>query len=207
VCDASGVLLIMDEVMTGFRVAYGGAQERYGVTADITCLGKIIGGGMPVGALGAKADLMDHLSPVGPVYQAGTLSGNPVAMAAGLASLQALQSGDVYEQLERTAASLVDALNSAADAVGIGDRICVQRVGSMMCCYFHPGPVTDYDQAAQSNIEAFKAWFATMLEEGIYLPPSQYESIFVSHAHDAETTKATAKAAKLAFAAARKFLD
>jgi glutamate-1-semialdehyde 2,1-aminomutase len=206
-CDASGALLIFDEVMTGFRVAYGGAQELYGVSGDLTCLGKVIGGGMPVGAVGGPAGLMDHLSPVGPVYQAGTLSGNPVAMAAGLACLQALQADDAYEQLEKTSSQLAEALRSAADTVGVAQSVCVQRVGSMMCCYFHPGPVVNYDDAAAGNRKAFNAWFAAMLEEGIYLAPSPFEAMFVSLAHGEKTTQATAKAARVAFAAARKHLS
>ncbi len=206
-CDQAGALLILDEVMTGFRIAYGGAQERFGLRADLTCLGKIIGGGMPVGAVGGPARLMDHLSPVGSVYQAGTLSGNPVAMAAGLACLQALQNDGAYEQLEQTSAALADAILDAADTVGVSDALCVQRVGSMMCCYFHPGPVRNYDDAAAGNREAFNAWFAAMLEEGIYLAPSPFEAMFVSLAHNEETTDATAKAAKVAFAAARKHLS
>jgi glutamate-1-semialdehyde 2,1-aminomutase len=206
-CDEGQALLIFDEVMTGFRVAYGGAQSIYDVQPDLTVLGKVIGGGLPVGAVGGPARIMDQLSPLGPIYQAGTLSGNPLAMAAGLATLQALQVEDFYDDLENTSSSLKHALHKAAEATGIDEQVTINRVGSMVTVFFHPGPVTNYTQADQANKKAFAAWFGAMLDEGIYLPPSPFESLFVSAAHDADDIKATGKAARTAFAAAAELLD
>ena len=205
-CDSHGSLLIFDEVMTGFRVAYGGAQELYGVRPDITTLGKVIGGGLPVGAFGASAEIMDQLAPVGRVYQAGTLSGNPAAMAAGLAALAALREEGVYERLEATSAALAGALAEAAAEAGLADKVCFNRVGSMLCCFFTPGPVTDYATATASNARAFSAFFASMLAGGIYMAPSQYEAMFVSAAHDKADVAATAAAAAGAFSEAREFV-
>jgi glutamate-1-semialdehyde 2,1-aminomutase len=205
-CDANGALLILDEVMTGFRVAYGGAQELYGVRADLTVLGKIIGGGMPVGAVGGRADIMDHLAPVGSVYQAGTLSGNPVAMAAGLATLEALRTDGFYDDLERKSAALEGGLREAAAGVGLTDRVCFNRVGSMLCCFFAPPPVRDYPAATAADTRAFAAYFHAMLERGIYLPPSQFETIFVSAAHDEADIARTIRAAAPAFASAAKLM-
>lgn len=192
-CDAHGILLIIDEVMTGFRVAFGGAQERYGVKADITCLGKVIGGGMPVGAFGASAKLMDQLSPVGGIYQAGTLSGNPLAMAAGLATLQLLQEEGVYEQLEEKSAYLEHGLRHALISNDI--TACPQRVGAMFCTYFTQGPVENFDHVSRSDLERFNRFYLAMLEQGIYLAPSQFEAGFMSTAHTQEDLDKTIEAA------------
>jgi glutamate-1-semialdehyde 2,1-aminomutase len=201
-CDRTGALLVFDEVMTGFRVGWGGAQLLYGVTPDLTVLGKVIGGGMPVGAVAGGAELMDHLAPVGPVYQAGTLSGNPAAMAAGLATLRMCMEEGFYARLEETAAAVEEALAAAARDAGLAERVCLQRVGSMLCCFFTPGPVTSYDDVAACDHDAFAVWFHAMLEGGIYLPPSQYEANFVSAAHTDRDVERTAAAAADAFARA-----
>ena len=205
-CDRCGTLLIFDEVMTGFRLAYGGAQELYGVQPDMTTLGKIIGGGMPVGAFGGPADIMRQLSPVGDVYQAGTLSGNPAAMAAGLATLQALRQVGFYDELEAKSASLATGLQRAAAAAGVADSVSFNRVGSMLCVFFTPGPVTDYASATASNTQAYAAYFHAMLNEGVYLAPSQFEAMFVSAAHDEGRLARTCDAAERAFAAAKGLL-
>ncbi len=206
-CDRHGALLILDEVMTGFRVAYGGAQERYGVRADLTTLGKIIGGGMPIGAFGGPSALMDHLAPEGPVYQAGTLSGNPAATAAGLATLRELLADGFYAHLEERAAALEAGLRDAAERAGVSDRVCFNRVGSMLCCFFTPGPVTDYAAAKRSNTDAFAVYFRALLEQGVFLAPSQYEAMFVSAAHSEQDIARTAAAAHAAFAAAAPLLQ
>jgi glutamate-1-semialdehyde 2,1-aminomutase len=169
--------------MTGFRVAYGGAQQLYGVTSDITTLGKIIGGGMPVGAFGASAEIMGHLSPEGPAYQAGTLSGNPIAMAAGLATLEALREESFYDRLEARSAALSEGLRAAAAQSHLAAKVCFNRVGSMLCCFFTGGPVCDYAQASSANTDAFAAYFHAMLDNGVYLAPSGFEAMFVSAAH------------------------
>ena len=205
-CDKHGSLLIFDEVMTGFRVSYGGAQGLYGVRPDISVLGKVIGGGLPVGAVAAPAAVMKHLAPEGPVYQAGTLSGNPVAMAAGLATLQSLQAEGFYDRLEATSAALEQALRQAARAAGLDGKVHINRVGSMMTCFFTPGPVVDYASATAANTRAFAAWFQEMLAAGVYLPPSQFEAFFVSAAHAQADVEKTAVAAEKAFAAAAKLL-
>lgn len=205
-CDTHGALLIFDEVMTGFRVAYGGAQELYGVRPDITTLGKIIGGGMPVGAFGASAEIMRHLSPEGPVYQAGTLSGNPIAMAAGLATLEALREESFYERLEAASAALSEGLAGAADGAGLTDKICFNRVGSMLCCFFTGGPVCDYAQASSGKADAFGAYFHAMLDNGVYLAPSRFEAMFVSAAHTDSDIASTIDAAGEAFAAAARLM-
>ncbi|MFW5840961.1 MAG: glutamate-1-semialdehyde 2,1-aminomutase, partial [Planctomycetota bacterium] len=205
-CNKAEALLIFDEVITGFRLSYGGAQGVYEVQPDLTVLGKVIGGGLPVGALGGRAELMDQLAPLGSVFQAGTLSGNPLAMAAGLATLQSLQTEDFYDDLENAASSLKHALHKAAEAAEIDEQVTINRVGSMLTVFFHPGPVTNFAQAEQANKAAFAAWFAAMLDEGIYLPPSPFETLFVSSAHDAEDIKATGKAARVAFTAAASHL-
>ena len=201
-CDDNEALLIFDEVMTGFRVAFGGAQQLFGVTPDLTILGKVIGGGMPVGAVAGPAEIMDHLAPQGNVYQAGTLSGSPAAMAAGIATLDALKDVNVYETIEQHATMLEQGLREAADQAGLAGRVCFNRVASMMCCFFTPGPVTDYASATASNTDAFAAYFNAMLEAGIYLPPSQFEAMFVSAAHTDIDIADTVKAARSAFAAA-----
>ncbi len=202
-CDEFGVLLIFDEVMTGFRVAYGGAQSLYGVTPDLTCLGKIIGGGLPCAAYGGREDLMRQVSPDGPVYQAGTLSGNPLAMAAGLATLEALQEAGVYEQLEASSAKLEKGLQKAAKNAGV--PVYITRVGSMLCVFFTdtPGsPVTNYEQALKCRTDRYSAFFNTMLDHGITLAPAQYEAWFLSTAHDDDCIDKTLKAAEIAFGAA-----
>ena len=206
-CDDGGALLIFDEVMTGFRLAYGGAQERFGVRADLTALGKVIGGGMPVGAFGASAAIMKHLAPEGPVYQAGTLSGNPLAMAAGLATLRQLDRDGFYDDLERTAADLAAGLHAAAGAAGLAGRVCLQRAGSMLCCFFRPGPVTDHAAATASDTAAYAAFFHAMLAGGVNLAPSQYEAMFVSAAHGSEEIARTLSAAGSAFVEAAKLMD
>lgn len=191
-----GALLIFDEVMTGFRLAHGGAQELYGVTPDLTLLGKIIGGGMPVGAYGGRADIMAHVAPAGPVYQAGTLSGNPLAMASGLATLQELEESCPYERLERLSARLAEGLGDAARIAGVPHT--VSRVGSMMTLFFNPSRVTDYDVARQSDTALFARFFWKMIEQGIYLPCSQFEALFVSCAHTEELIEETIAAANTA---------
>ena len=198
-CDQHRALLIFDEVMTGFRVAYGGAQALYGVRPDITALGKIIGGGLPVGAVGAAADIMKHLAPEGPVYQAGTLSGNPPAMAAGLRTLEILRTEGFYEQLERRSARLAAGLGEAAGEAGLDGKVCINRVGSMLCCFFAPPPVRDYATATAGDAKAFAAWFHAMLAEGVFLAPSRFEAMFVSAAHGDADIDATVRAAAKAF--------
>ena len=191
---ANGSLLIFDEVMTGFRVSLGGAQERFGITPDLSCFGKIIGGGLPVGAFGGRAEVMDVLAPDGPVYQAGTLSGNPLAMAAGLAALEELKNGAVHEQLEAKAARLEAGLNAAAEKAGI--PVISQRAGSMSCLFFSEQPVHNLADAMQADRERFKKYFHGMLAEGVYLAPSAFEAAFLSAAHtdaDIDTTIAAAE--------------
>ena len=182
--NRDGALLIFDEVITGLRVAYGGAQERYGVRPDLTCLGKIIGGGLPIGAYGGRADVMRMVSPLGPAYQAGTLSGNPVAVAAGIATLRQLAKQGAYEQLESLGAALEERLRAAATAAGA--PAVVQRVASMLTPFFTEGPVRDWRMASASDTSAYARFFHAMLERGVYLPPSQYEAAFLSLAHTAE---------------------
>jgi glutamate-1-semialdehyde 2,1-aminomutase len=177
----TGTFLIFDEVMTGFRVAYGGAQALYGITPDITCLAKVIGGGMPVGAYGGRGDIMDQIAPQGPVYQAGTLSGNPLAMAAGIATLKQLKQPGFYEALEDASASLVNGLKSITAQSPI--PVSVDRVGSMVGLFFTDGPVTDFKKAKTSDLDLFARFYNKMLEQGVYLAPSQFETIFVSSAH------------------------
>lgn len=205
-CDDSGALLILDEVMTGFRVAYGGAQALYGVRADITTLGKIIGGGMPVGAVAAPAQIMKNLSPEGKVYQAGTLSGNPLAMAAGVATLKQLQADGFYEQLEAVSACLERGLLQSAQAAGLADKVTVNRVGSMMTCFFAAPRVTDYATATTSNTRAFAAFFGALLDAGVYVAPSQYEAMFVSAAHSDRDIARTVEGASAAFSAATRLM-
>jgi glutamate-1-semialdehyde 2,1-aminomutase len=188
-----GALLIFDEVMTGFRLALGGAQQRFGITPDLSCFGKIIGGGLPVGAFGGRADIMDCLAPLGPVYQAGTLSGNPLAMAAGIANLEELQMGGAYCQLEELGQQLEAGMKSAAKSAGIA--LTVNNCGSMFCGYFTSGPVWNLADAMKSDRERFKKFFHGMLNEGVYLAPSQFESGFISVAHSPADIDATVKAA------------
>ena len=189
-----GALLIFDEVITGFRAGYGGAQALYGVTPDLTCLGKIIGGGLPAAAFGGRADIMDRLAPNGPVYQAGTLSGNPLAMAAGLATLEILRRPGTYERLEQLGARLGNGLLAAARDAGV--EACLNRVGSAMTLFFTAGPVTDYAGARRADTERYGRFFRAMRERGVWLPPSQFEAFFVSLAHgEAEVDEIVAKAA------------
>ncbi len=176
-----GALLIFDEVMTGFRVAYGGAQSLVGITPDLTTLGKIVGGGMPLGAYGGRAEIMDHMLPAGKVFQAGTLSGNPVATAAGIATLKSLRDDSPYAQLEQRSARLADGLTAAAADAGVPHTLT--RVGSMMTLFFHPDPVTDWDVAARCDKARFGKYFWGLIDRGVYMPCSQYEALFVSVAH------------------------
>jgi glutamate-1-semialdehyde 2,1-aminomutase len=205
-CDSEKALLIFDEVITGFHVAYGGAQEFFGVKADITCLGKIIGGGLPLAALGGKADIMDMLAPKGPVYQAGTLSGNPIATAAANATLDILSKGDCYGKLEAKSAMLEVGLKNAAKNTGV--PVTINRVGSIMSCFFTPAVLLRKSEAAgvrnfadvqSTNIKQFKRFFTEMLKQGIYLAPSAYEAMFVSLAHTKQDIETTIKAAQNAF--------
>ncbi len=186
-------LLIFDEVMTGFRLAKGGAQERFGIKPDLSCFGKVIGGGLPVGAFGGRAEIMDYLAPLGPVYQAGTLSGNPVAMAAGIAALKELEASNAYEKLESAGAALEFGLKEAARSAGVAVQF--HRCGSMFCGYFTSAPVHCLADAMKSDRERFKHFFHGMLEEGVYLAPSQFEAGFVSCAHSAEDIEHTVRAA------------
>ena len=188
--SAHGVLLIFDEVITGFRVAYGGAQERYGITPDITCLGKIIGGGMPVGAYGGRSGVMEMVSPLGPMYQAGTLSGNPVAMAAGISTLEQLRHPGTYEELERKGIKLEGALAEAFHRVEI--PVMVNRVGSMLTVFFTDQEVRDWESVSRCDSEGYARIFHELLERGVYFPPSPFEAAFISLAHttaDLETTR------------------
>ncbi|HQK93037.1 MAG TPA: glutamate-1-semialdehyde 2,1-aminomutase [Armatimonadota bacterium] len=184
-----GCLLVFDEVITGFRVGYSGAQGLYGVTPDLTTLGKIIGGGFPIGAYGGRRDIMEHMAPVGSINQAGTLAGNPVAVSVGLEMLRALREPGVYERLEARAAALAEGLASAAKAAGV--PMTINRVGSMMTPFFCAGPVTDWETADQSDRQAFARFFRHMLDTGVYLPPSQMEALFVSTAHTSDDINRT----------------
>ena len=199
-----GALLIFDEVITGFRVAWGGAQALPmcgRVTPDLTCLGKVIGGGLPVAAYGGRRNIMEMVAPLGPVYQAGTLSGNPLAMAAGLATLKALGAPGVYERLDALGESLERGLRDAAARGGV--EACVQRVGSVLTLFFGPGPVTDWATAKRADTRRYAAFFHAMLRRGVYLPPSQFEAWFVSLAHTEEEITATVRAAGEALAGVR----
>lgn len=192
-----GTVLIFDEVMTGFRVAYGGAQEIYRVKPDMTALGKVIGGGLPVGAYGGKGELMDQVAPAGPIYQAGTLSGNPLAVAAGLKTLEVIRRPGFYDRLESVSAKLSEGLAEAAKAAGT--PLTVSRVGSMLTAFFSGSPVTDYAGAKQSTTRSFALFFRKMLESGVYLPPSQFEAAFISAAHTSGDVEQTVAAARQAF--------
>ncbi len=192
-CDEKAIVLIFDEVMTGFRVAWGGAQELYGIRGDLTTLGKIIGGGMPVGAYGGRQEIMARISPEGPVYQAGTLSGNPLAMACGLATLEVLSQPETYERLDRLSGHLADGLSEAARRCGVVAR--VNRTGSMLCAFFAGQPVCDYESAAACDTEMFARYFRGMLCRGVYLAPSQFEAMFVTTVHSPDDVQATLDAA------------
>ena len=194
---ANGALLIFDEVMTGFRLARGGAQERFGITPDLSCFGKVIGGGLPVGAFGGRAEIMDCLAPLGPVYQAGTLSGNPVAMAAGIAALEELAATNAYARLEELGAALEAGLKEAARAAGV--PVQFNRCGSMFCGYFTTEPVHNLADAMRSDRERFKQYFHGMLGRGIYLAPSQFEAGFLSAAHTPADVEKTVRAAARVF--------
>ncbi len=197
-CDDNGALLIFDEVITGFRVAYGGAQERYRVRPDLTCLGKIIGGGLPVGAYGGRADVMQMAAPLGPAYQAGTLSGNPLATAAGIACLRELAKPGVYEALEALGAETEAGLRAAGDATGV--EVTVNRVGSALTAFFTGSPVTTWEEAASSDTGRYAAFFHGLLQRGVYVAPSQFEAAFVSLAHTTEDIAFAAEQAREAMA-------
>jgi glutamate-1-semialdehyde 2,1-aminomutase len=191
------MILIFDEVMSGFRVAYGGAQEVYGVTPDMTTLGKIIGGGLPVGAFGGKREIMEKLSPSGGIYQAGTLSGNPLAMTAGIETLKLLQQPGFYQQLEEKSAALATGIAKAAQVAGY--PLYSTRVGSMFCAFFSKGEVYDWPTASTCDTKAFATYFKAMLNEGIYLAPSQFETAFMSISHSQTDIDATIAAAAKCF--------
>jgi len=192
VTRSSGALLIFDEVISGFRLAYGGAQEVYEITPDLTCLGKIIGGGLPVGAYGGRADIMSMMAPSGPVYQAGTLSGNPLAMVAGIETLRALRESDFYKELERKAATLRKGITEAAEKAGVS--LQVSRIGSIMTPFFTSETVKDYESATRANTQEFGEFHRKLLEQGVYWPPSQFEAAFVSQAHSEEDIELTIRA-------------
>ncbi len=198
-CDGKKTLLIFDEVITGFRLGLAGAQGHYGVTPDLTTLGKILGGGLPLAAYGGRADIMDMLSPVGPVYQAGTLAGNPVATAAGLANLRELRKPGFYETLNKRAEGWERDLRSALS--GLKSPWCLNRVGSMLTVFFTAGPVRDYDSAVRADAKLYGRYFHAMLDQGFYLAPSQFEAAFLSAAHDDDVLARTADAVRKAVAA------
>jgi glutamate-1-semialdehyde 2,1-aminomutase len=199
VCDRSGALLIFDEVMTGFRVALGGAQQLYNIRPDLTTLGKIVGGGMPVGAFGGRRDVMEQIAPLGPVYQAGTLSGNPVAMAAGLATLNGITAPGFYEQLATRTTQLMEGLQQAARLAGIA--LSTNHVCGMFGLFFtDQAPVRYFREVMACDVERFKRFFHGMLEEGVYLAPSAFEAGFVSAAHSSADIEATIAAARKVFA-------
>ena len=191
------ILLIFDEVISGFRVSYGGAQALFGITPDLTVLGKIIGGGLPVGAYGGRKEIMDLIAPVGPVYQAGTLYGNPLAVTAGLATLKQLRTKGIYKKLEERSAALAKGIGEAAKKAGI--PVTQTRVGSMLTIFFTPGPVVDWNTAKQSDTRRYGQFFHHMLEQGVYLAPSQFEAAFLSTAHSAQDIEKTIRAAHTAF--------
>lgn len=198
-CDEHGTVLIFDEVMTGFRVSLGGAQAHYGVTPDLTCLGKIVGGGMPMGAYGGKAEIMGHIAPLGAVYQAGTLSGNPIAVAAGMSTLKILKRERPHERLAETTRRLVEGFSAAAKAAGID--YSSHQAGAMFCGFFRAEAPNNYAEAKQCDLDRFAAFFTQMLSRGVYMAPSQFEAAFVSTAHDEAAIELTLTAAEQAFAA------
>jgi glutamate-1-semialdehyde 2,1-aminomutase len=199
-CRSRGALFVLDEVMTGFRLAYGGAQEKFALKPDLTTLAKIAGGGLPLGAFGGRRDVMSMLAPIGPVYQAGTLSGNPVATAAGLATLALLRDRSAYQTLETIGAALEEGLRDAARLAGV--KVTIQRVGSMWTVFFTDGPVRSWDDAARCDTARFAKFHRAMLDAGVYLPPSQFEAAFHSLAHGPSEVESTVRAARAAFAAA-----
>jgi glutamate-1-semialdehyde 2,1-aminomutase len=196
ISNDNGSLLIFDEVITGFRLAYGGAQGIYGVSPDLTCLGKIIGGGLPVGAYGGRKGIMELVAPLGPVYQAGTLSGNPLAMAAGIEALSILREAGTYKKLDDRATMLAQGLERTAAKAGV--KLSVTRVGSILTPFFNLSDVTDYTSALSSDTALYARFFNHMLEQGIYLPPSQFEAVFLSLAHTEEDIEKTLTAASIA---------
>ena len=198
-----GALLIFDEVITGFRVAYGGAQALYGITPDLTCLGKVIGGGLPVGAYGGRREIMEMMAPIGPVYQAGTLSGNPLAMTAGIETLKVLGKPGVYEQLETTAAYLEEGIIRAASSINF--NLSISRLASLLTVFFTRNPVLDYESASQAETALFGRFFQQLLAEGIYWPPSQFEAAFISLAHSDEDIQFTIRAIDKAFSSLQRF--
>jgi len=193
ICDEFGSILIFDEVMTGFRVAKGGAQRHYKIKPDLTTLGKVVGGGLPAAAYGGRKDLMSRIAPEGDIYQAGTLSGNPLAVAAGAKTLELLEAPGTYETLTKTAATLMEGLAARAESHGV--PLTTRSIGGMFGFFFQKGPVDDFAQAQQSDAAAFRRFFAAMLEEGVYLAPSPYEAGFVSLAHKKKDIEATLDAA------------
>ncbi|HYF52623.1 MAG TPA: glutamate-1-semialdehyde 2,1-aminomutase [Planctomycetota bacterium] len=199
-CREHGALLIFDEVMTGFRLARGGAQEYFGIKPDLSTFGKIIGGGLPCAAYGGRKDIMQKVAPLGPVYQAGTLSGNPLAMVAGIATLRILSEKGIYPQLEEQSKAICDGLLEAAAGNGWSDRVCLNRVGSMFTLFFCKGPVHDFAQAKAADAAIFGRFFRAMLSRGVYLPPSQFEAAFVSLPMDRKIVKRVRNAAHGAFA-------
>ncbi len=197
ICNGEGIILVFDEVISGFRVAYGGAQELYQIKADLTCLGKIIGGGLPVGAYGGKREIMERIAPLGGVYQAGTLSGNPLAMTAGMVTLELLKSKKVYQDLEKKTSYLTEAISEKAEERGI--PITINRGTGMFTLFFTAGPVRDYRTAKTSDTKRFAQFFIEMMEQGIYLPPSQFEAWFLSLAHTQKDLDQTIEACDTAF--------
>jgi glutamate-1-semialdehyde 2,1-aminomutase len=197
ICNGEGILLVFDEVISGFRAAYGGAQELYNIKADLTCLGKIIGGGLPVGAYGGKREIMEKIAPLGGVYQAGTLSGNPLAMTAGLMTLELLKSKKVYQDLEKKTSYLTEAISEKAEDNGI--PVTINRGTGMFTLFFTAGPVRDYRTAKTSDTKRFAQFFIEMMEQGIYLPPSQFEAWFISLAHSQKDLDQTVEACDAAF--------
>jgi glutamate-1-semialdehyde 2,1-aminomutase len=200
-CTRHGAVLILDEVMTGFRVALGGAQARFGIQPDLTTLGKVIGGGLPVGAVGGRREIMEKIAPLGPVYQAGTLSGNPVAVAAGLATLKLVQQNNFFENLEATTISLAAGLQAEAKKAGV--PFSAQSIGSMFGVYFRASPPRSFAEVMQADRERFNRFFHEMLKHGVYLAPSAYEAGFVSAAHGVTEIEETIRAARAAFAIVR----
>lgn len=192
ITEEEGVLLIFDEVISGFRASKGGAQELYGIRPDLTCLGKIIGGGLPVGAFGGKREIMEYLAPLGPVYQAGTLSGNPLALAAGIAMLSELSRPSFHNELEAKGALLEELIRPSLEKYH--NRISYNRIGSLSTLFFKNGGVASYADAKEANTELYARYFGLMLERGIYLPPSQFECMFISAAHSDEDIQRTAEA-------------
>ncbi len=206
ITEENGIILIFDEVITGFRLSSGGAQKYFNITPDLSCFGKIIGGGLPVGAFGGKAEIMDYLAPEGPVYQAGTLSGNPLAMVAGIKTLEILQRPGTYEVLREKGKKFAEGIKSAAEKAGVADKLCFKNVESLSCIFFTNTNVKDFSTATTSNTEAYATFFREMLKEGVYLAPSQFEVAFVSTAHTDKDIEKSIQAAEKAFSAIKNTL-